>query len=71
MIPGETIFSGAPATCPKCGEPLTIDVQYSNAYYLGTWCCGPYSRESGYFATEAEARIALKRLREGDMGCLR
>ena len=61
MIPGETIASGAPDTCPDCHLKLEPDVYQSAAgYYIGTWChCGPYSRESGYYATREEATAEL------------
>ena len=60
-LPGETLALGADPTCSDCGRTVTLDVHRSAAgYYVGTWCaCGPYSRESGYYATEAEARAAL------------
>jgi hypothetical protein len=61
MIPGETIASGAPRTCPRCGATPEIQVLCTNAWYIGTWCnCGPYTRESGYYATEEEAQAALE-----------
>jgi hypothetical protein len=61
MLPGETIASGADPKCPDCGTVVTLDVYRSNAgYYVGTYCkCGPYSRESGYYATRQEAESAL------------
>ena len=61
-IPGETIATGAPTTCPDCGETPELSVHRSNAgYYIGTYCnCGPYSRESGYYKTFKEASDALK-----------
>lgn len=64
MINGETISSGAPCTCPDCNRELKLQVCKSAAgYYLGTYCnCGPYSRESGYFDTEAEAKEALNEI---------
>jgi hypothetical protein len=32
----------------------------SAGFYIGSWCqCGAYSRESGYFATRAEAEAIL------------
>lgn len=43
---------------------LELQVCKSNAgWYLGYWCpkCGPYSRESGYFPTEAAATAALEK----------
>lgn len=62
MLQGETIMSGAPDTCDECGIELKLEVCRSAAgHYLGTWCnCGPYSRESGYFASRKEAEEALK-----------
>jgi hypothetical protein len=61
VIPGETILSGAPSVCPDCLATLVMRVCRSAAgYYLGTWCCcGPYSRESGYFDTREAAEAAL------------
>lgn len=60
-LPGETIQTGAPATCPDCGVTPPIRVTSSGAgYYIGTWChCGPYSRESGYFGSSEDAQAAL------------
>jgi len=59
-LPGETAgLEGA--TC-VCGAELELSVCRSAAgYYLGYWCdrCGPYSRETGYFRTEGEARREL------------
>jgi hypothetical protein len=62
MLPGETILSGAPETCPDCGVfVLPFEVLESGAgFYIGTMCNdGPYSRESGYFPTREEAETAL------------
>jgi hypothetical protein len=62
VIPGETILSGAPETCPDCGTfVLPFKVLRSAAgFYIGTTCKeGPYSRESGYFESEASAKLAL------------
>lgn len=63
MIPGETILSGAPTTCPDCGEfvlPFKV-LQSAAGWYIGTECNdGPYSRESGYFPTREAAQTALK-----------
>jgi len=60
-LPGETIATGAPATCEDCGVAVTLEVQISAAgFYVGTWCeCGPYSRESGYYPTREKAEVAL------------
>jgi len=49
--------------CDECGEPMPLDVQKSAAgYYIGRFCgqCGPWSRESGYFKSEEEARKELE-----------
>jgi len=61
MLPGETIASGASSTCPDCGMKLELKVLRSGGgYYIGTFCCcGPYSRESGYYRTSKEAQDAL------------
>lgn len=50
-------------TCVDCGSKLPFKVLSSAAgYYIGTFCncCGPYSRDSGYFATKEEAEAALE-----------
>ncbi len=60
MLPGETIRNGASDEC--CGKKLELQVLHSAAgYYIGTYCpqCGPYSRESDYYSTFAEAQLAL------------
>lgn len=66
MFEGETIKSGAAQVCEECRvDALTrLAVQRSSAgWYVGTTCdCGPYSRESGYYAAEA---LALEALRSG------
>jgi len=60
-LPGEIGHSFS--TCADCGEVLVPQVLKTCAYYIGTMCqCGPYSRESGYYATEAEAKADLDRL---------
>lgn len=49
--------------CADCKKPLKTEVLKSNAgFYLGTWCdnCGPYARESSYFATRAQAESTLR-----------
>jgi hypothetical protein len=63
MIPGETISTGAPATCEDCGVTPELKVHKSPAgFYIGTYCnCGPYSRESGYYMTREEAEKALEK----------
>jgi hypothetical protein len=50
--------------CKFCGEFLPAQVLRSGAgWYIGTYCsnCGPYSRESGYYRTEADAESALEK----------
>lgn len=60
-LPGET-FGGA-GWCTDCKLDLPLQVLMSAAgWYVGTFCgsCGPYSRESGYYATREEAKEALR-----------
>jgi hypothetical protein len=63
-LPGETLDSGAPDRCEDCGSELVARACGSSAgSYIGSCCrCGPYSRDSGYFATrdEAEAMLAAQ-----------
>ncbi len=63
MMPGETIKTGSSKYCDECHvDALSkLDVYCSGGgYYVGTYCeCGPFSRESGYYATHAEAEPAL------------
>lgn len=63
MFDEETSNSVAAKVCEECNvELLTcLGVQRSDAgYYVGITCeCGPYSRESGYYRTSAEAEAAL------------
>lgn len=61
VLPGETISSGAPTTCPDCKKTPKMDVYKSAAgHYIGTMCdCGPYSRESGYYDSYIMARKDL------------
>ena len=60
-LPGECV--GEPTTiCHECSTELAIDIQKSAAgYYIGFFCdcCGPYSRESGYYRSSEEAETAL------------
>jgi len=62
MLPGETLATGAARVCPDCGVRVELQVCRSAAgYYIGTMCqCGPYSRESGYYASHEEAEEALE-----------
>lgn len=61
-MPGETINLGAPSTCEDCGVHVQLEVLRGNAgAYIGTQCnCGPYSRESGYYDSMADARADLE-----------
>ena len=63
MLPGETLATGADPTCSDCNHTPKLEVYMSGAgYYIGTYCmCGPYSRESGYYATREQAVKALAR----------
>ncbi len=64
VLKGETIGSGASGVC--CGNAVELGVMQSAAgWYVGTRCvvCSmPYSRETGYCATQAGARSALSAL---------
>lgn len=62
MLPGETILSGASTKCQECGVVVTPQICRSNAgWYIGTMCnCGPYTRESHYYKSYAEAEKAFK-----------
>jgi len=68
VLPGETCgLTGT--TCSDCGQGLDLDVLHSNAgYYLGYFCseCGPFSRETGYYTTEAEAYVDLLKVKRGE-----
>jgi len=60
VLPRETIGLGAPKDCQDCGVRFVPKVMKTCAYYIGTECnCGPYSRESEYFKTKAEAEKVL------------
>lgn len=61
IIKGETIATGASRKCSDCGETPPLEVLRSPAgSYIGTRCqCGPFSRESGYYKTDEEAKAAL------------
>lgn len=59
-LPGE--LSGLWGTVCECGQELKLEVLSSAAgYYLGYFCpsCGPYSRETGYYANRADAKAEL------------
>lgn len=60
MIPGETIATGASQHCSMCEKKLELKVLSTPAgYYVGTFCCEPHSRESGYYPTREKAQEAL------------
>ena len=67
MLPGETLASGAADVCEDCGVKVELAVLFSNAgFYVGTYCgCGPYTRESEYYESQAAAEEALS---SGDFG---
>jgi len=61
-IPGEIVGFHAEIRC-FCRQHIPLRVCFSNAgYYLGYFCdrCGPYSRETGYYATREEAEKDLE-----------
>jgi len=60
-LPGECV-NDTRTVCIDCGTELNIRVLSSAAgYYIGFFCpqCGPYSRESNYYRTRAEAETDL------------
>lgn len=61
MLPDETVSSGGSAFCDSCKTRARLGVYHSNAgYYVGYRCnCGPYSRESGYYASFKETQRDL------------
>ena len=60
-LPGETIATGAPSTCPDCYKDMELEVLKSaGGFYVGTAClCGPYSRVCHQDCTDKEAEKAL------------
>lgn len=72
-MPGETIHTGAPATCPVCDVTPLFKVMESGAgFYIGTECaCGPYSRESHYYGDIRTATEALNDFLDGEEWMLR
>ncbi len=50
-----------PIQCTDCNVLLELKVCKSAAgWYVGTWCkCGPYSRESVYYASRSEVAKLL------------
>lgn len=61
-LPGECV-NDTETECFDCEEPMKIGVYQSGAgFYIGFFCknCGPYSRESLYYGSRANAEKALK-----------
>lgn len=60
-LPLETGYTAADS-CLDCDEHLQEGTFQSAAgWYWGTYCaCGPYSRETDYYATPEEARDAYE-----------
>lgn len=66
-LPGE--LSGLNGVTCDCGEELPLKVCMSAAgYYLGYFCnyCGPWSRETGYYAAREAAEEDLKQMAEDE-----
>ena len=64
-LPGETIGIGG-TCCPFCGKSLEPCICHSAAgWYIGYFCCGPVSRETGYYLNLAAARADLARVLGG------
>jgi len=63
MMPGETIATGAAASCGTCGVTPQLEILTSGGganIYIGTRCkCGPYSRESDYLPSQEVASQIL------------
>lgn len=67
-LPGETVGTEDEIRCSMCKVVLPLKVCSSNAgYYIGYSCitCGPYSRETVYFADRPSAEAALKEMESG------
>lgn len=64
MLPGECVGAGG-YRCEDGHEPIDLKLQVLSSgggHYVGYFCpqCGPISRESNYFKTNAEADIELQ-----------
>ena len=59
--------------CHDCEQDLSQKVLRSAAgYYVGRACdCGPYSRDTGYYASAYDGESALIRISRGDTTDLR
>jgi hypothetical protein len=62
MLADETVRYGAREVCGNCGRRAVPGIMRSAAgYYYGHECfCGPYSRESEYYSSEAELKKAIR-----------
>lgn len=62
VMKGETVATGATLeACEFCGVVPQLQVCHSAAgFYVGYWCCMPYSRESGYYPSWKVANAALE-----------
>ena len=69
-LPGEITGGAGSIKCSECNTTLPLKVCQSAAgYYIGYFCpeCGPYGRESMYFATKEDAEKYLQDyIGEGD-----
>jgi len=68
VLRGETLATGAPHRCSYCGGAVTftvfrdVDGYEDEGYSVGTRCLRctrRHTRESGFYATEAEAEEAM------------
>jgi hypothetical protein len=61
MLDRETIMSGGSPYCTHCCNFAKFGIYESGAgFYVGSYCaCGPFSRESCYYANETHVKIAL------------
>ena len=68
MLRGETLATGAPHCCSYCGGAVTFTVFHDGdgyedeGYSVGTRCLRctrRHTRESGFYATKAEAEEAM------------
>lgn len=65
VMPKETVHLGAPIKCDNTGCPTAKGPRVCRSaagFYIGYTCkmCGPYSRESGYYATAEAAKRDLE-----------
>ena len=64
VMQGETIHRGAAVVCTSCGTAPALRVERAGGIgrYAGyTYCnCGPYSRETDYYATREACEYAIE-----------